>query len=110
MKHEIILNNEYVKFTDRDLLGQGGEGAVFAYKDWAVKLYHNTTDFQPRKIEELQKIRGNRVIKPVHVAYSKDNQVLGYAMMLDIAVTVCWCNPLIIKVLKCVLLKTYVLC
>jgi len=80
MKHEIVLNNEYVKFTDRDLLGQGGEGSVFAYKDWAVKLYHNTTDFQPRKIEELQKIRGNRVIKPVHVAYSKDNRVVGYAM------------------------------
>lgn len=71
--------NREVNLSQRDLVGQGGQGTVFAQGQTAYKVYHDPKDMLPEgKIQELAEIRDPHVIRPRDVLITKSGQPVGY--------------------------------
>lgn len=71
-----------VTLTQRDYVGSGGEGSIYAKGTTAFKVYTDPGRMLPvGKITELAAIRDPNVIKPERVLLDpKTNQPLGYTM------------------------------
>lgn len=77
----VFCEGKKVDITDRDLLGQGGEGTVYAKGDLAYKIYHDPTKMIPLgKIQELSKIQNPKVIRPLQTLQDDQGRLIGYSM------------------------------
>ena len=71
---DVALNNSNFIF-------QGGEGSIYAKGDSAYKIYTDPKKMIPSaKINELQAIDDDKVIRPKHLLLDKKNSPIGYSM------------------------------
>ena len=68
-----------VSLTQKDYVGQGGEGKVFARGGTAYKLYHDPSKMLPAgKIAELKAIGDPHVVCPRDILADKKGHPIGY--------------------------------
>ena len=66
--------------TDKEYLASGGEAAVYRKDKFAYKIYHDQSKMiSKKKIQELQQISANNVLKPIEIIQS-NNKDIGYVM------------------------------
>lgn len=76
-----IINNQKISLTQKDLLAQGGEGAVYVKNNTAYKIYLDQSKCIPiGKIQELSAINNPNIIKPIDIIYNSSGQPVGYTM------------------------------
>lgn len=81
MKLWIQGQNKAVTLTQKDFLGQGGEGAVYVKGSVAYKIYTDPKRMLPTgKIQELRAITDPRVIRPEEILVDQAGVPLGYTM------------------------------
>jgi hypothetical protein len=69
------------RLTQREYVGAGGEGVIYAKGSVAFKIYHDPKKMVPLgKIQELSTITDPRVIKPQRVLTDSSGHPLGYTM------------------------------
>lgn len=79
-----------VRLGTADLIGQGGEGAVYASGPHAYKIYHDPARAVPAaKIRELAAIGDPRVVVPSDLLHDDQKKVIGYRMSLASGKTIC---------------------
>lgn len=70
-----------VKLSDQNLIGAGGEGAVYAVGPLAYKIYHDKSRALPAaKIVELARIKHPKVSAPQEPVTDSRGVVVGYRM------------------------------
>jgi hypothetical protein len=70
-----------VTLSRRDFVGQGGQGAIYAKGDVAIKIYSDTTRMVPEgKLRELSALADSNVIRPQKVVCDKNGVPIGYTM------------------------------
>jgi hypothetical protein len=78
---QVYIDGSAVRLNKRDYVGQGGEGAVYAHGDKAIKLYADPRKMIPvAKIVELAEIADNRVVRPLDVVADGHGAPVGYTM------------------------------
>lgn len=85
-----------VELSQRDYVGGGGQGNVYARGNTAYKVYHDRSDMLPEgKIRELAEIRDPCVIKPLDVLVDGRGHSIGYTTtFVKNAWTLCQLFPL----------------
>lgn len=79
MKVHIKGTGKAVDLTQRDFVGQGGEGVVYSKGGVAYKVYHDPARMLPiGKIQELGAIQDPCVVKPEHVLLDPQDVPVGY--------------------------------
>lgn len=79
MKVYVKGTGKEVDLTQRDLVGQGGEGVVYARGGVAYKVYHEASHMLPEgKIRELSAIHDPFVIRPKEVLVNRQGHPIGY--------------------------------
>lgn len=77
--HRVYDEGQLVRLTDQELIGAGGEGAVYAVGPVAYKVYHETSRALPAaKIVELSRIAHTHVNKPERPITNSRGVVVGY--------------------------------
>jgi len=67
----------------RDFIARGGQAALYGKNQYAFKIYHDPAKMIPvKKIQELQNIKPDNVLKPIDIIYDKRKKPLGYIMTL----------------------------
>lgn len=95
MKVYIKGRGKEVDLTQRDLVGQGGEGVVYAQRNTAYKVYHDPQHMIPEgKIQELSVLLDDHVIRPREVLVDKRGKPVGYTtLFIPNAWTLCQLFP-----------------
>jgi len=76
-----VQGKNSVSLTQKDLLAQGGEGAVYVKNGTAYKVYLDPKKCIPvGKIQELSAITNPNVIKPDDILLDGNNKPIGYTM------------------------------
>jgi len=76
-----IENNGKVNLTDRDFLAAGGQGSVYKYKDFAVKIYHDPKQMIPvKKVRELSTLNCDNILAPSLLVFDSSHHPIGFAM------------------------------
>lgn len=79
MKVFVKGRGKEVDLTQRDLVGQGGEGVVYARKHTAYKVYHDPKHMIPEgKIHELSVLPSDFIIRPREILVDKRGRNVGY--------------------------------
>jgi len=77
--HRVYDDGTLVRLTDQELIGAGGEGAVYAVGPVAYKIYHDVARALPvAKIVELSRISHTHVNKPERPITNSKGVVVGY--------------------------------
>lgn len=77
--HRVYDDGQVVRLTDQELIGAGGEGAVYAVGPVAYKVYHEAARALPAaKIVELSRIAHTHVNKPERPITNSKGVVVGY--------------------------------
>lgn len=77
--HRVYDDGQVVRLTDQELIGAGGEGAVYAVGPVAYKVYHEASRALPAaKIVELSRIAHTHVNKPERPITNSRGVVVGY--------------------------------
>jgi hypothetical protein len=92
---QVYIDGSAVRLNKRDYVGQGGEGAVYAHGDKAIKLYVDPRKMIPvAKIVELSEIADPRIVRPLDVVADKHGVPVGYTMAyIRDAVALCQTFP-----------------
>ena len=70
-----------IELLDKDFVDSGGEGNIYIKNNVAFKIYHDKNKMIPvQKIEELQSLTLDNIIKPEKVIYSVNREPVGYTM------------------------------
>jgi hypothetical protein len=80
---ELSLDQERVKLTDSDLLGEGGEARVYRYRELALKVFHAPPAALTAKVKKLETFpRGlpGAVLGPLALVRNGKGEAVGYAM------------------------------
>lgn len=78
---QVYVAGNGFRLDKRHFVGRGGEGSVYAKGDTAYKIYTDPTKMIPvAKIQELQEITDDRVVKPKDVITDKRGTAVGYTM------------------------------
>jgi len=81
MKVYVKGDRSSTHLSQRDYVGAGGEGAIYAKGSVAFKVYHDPKKMVPLgKIQELSAITDPRVVKPERVLTDASGHPLGYTM------------------------------
>ena len=82
-----VENTGNFTLTDKDYLAAGGEGKIYSKNGLAFKIYHDENRVVPiKKIEELNKIKKDNVLKPLNIIYDlATKKPLGFTMSLLMA-------------------------
>jgi hypothetical protein len=90
MSTAVWIGKTRVKLGDADLLGVGGEGSVYAFRDRAVKVYHPAPagdapararlDIALAKVQAFPRALPDAVVAPLDVARDDAGEPVGYAM------------------------------
>lgn len=80
-----------ISLSQSDLLGQGGEGAVYAHGSHAYKISHDPSKCLPAdKVAQLAAIADPRAVAPEDLIFNAKMQVIGHRMpLVQKAVSVC---------------------
>lgn len=79
MKVYIHNSGQSVNLTQRDYVGAGGEGTVYARSGTAYKIYHDPQRMIPLgKFQELAQIQDPAVVKPQAILTGKAGKAIGY--------------------------------
>lgn len=85
-----LSGGQRVRLGPNDLLGQGGEGAVYAAGAHAYKVYHDPARAMPAaKVAELAAIQDPRAVAPADLLFDASKTLIGYRMALASGKTVC---------------------
>lgn len=86
-----LSGGKVVRLNSNDLIGQGGEGAVYASGSLAYKIYHDPAlILPPDKVRELAAIRDPRVVSPEDLLYNAKGKPIGYYMgLVEKGTTIC---------------------
>lgn len=77
----VNVDSIQVELTDKDLLGAGGQGQVFAKGDIAYKIYTDPQYMLPLdKIKELQAVHHDKIVKPLAIIKGMKGDAIGYTM------------------------------
>lgn len=84
-----------VTLTQKDYVGQGGQGVMYARGGTAYKVYHDPSKMLPvGKIQELTTIQDPRVVKPQQILVDDKGNPVGYtARFVDNAYALCQTFP-----------------
>jgi hypothetical protein len=70
-----------ITLTDNEFIAKGGQASIYQYGGYAFKIYHNASSAIPQqKIEELEKISLDNVVKPLDIIFDGHKKMLGYIM------------------------------
>ena len=77
----LVDNIGQVELLDKDFVDSGGEGNIYIKNNVAFKIYHDKTKMiSVQKIEELQSLILDNIIKPEKVIYNVNREPIGYTM------------------------------
>ncbi len=81
----VIVGRRRVRLRPEDLIQIGGEGAIFAWGDRAIKLYHHPDAIRVRKLEvflgqDLARRLPTDILGPEQSVASRDGHVVGFVM------------------------------
>ncbi len=78
----ITKNSSIVNLTDKDYLGEGGQGKVFVKNGLIYKIYHDPSDVIPEeKIKELSPLKKHlNILAPKELVYNKNSRPIGFSM------------------------------
>lgn len=80
MKVFVHKKGTEIDLSNQDIIGQGGEGAVYAKGSKAYKIYHDPRKMiSVAKIQELNEINDPSVIKPIDVLVDSKGKIIGYS-------------------------------
>lgn len=75
-------NGKNIVLKQNDYLAEGGEGRLYAKGDRVFKIYHEQNHALPlAKIEELQSLQRNNIIRPLGPIFDNDNCAIGFSMI-----------------------------
>lgn len=90
---EYTLRNKHLKvqLTDKNYVGEGGEGKLYKNGSNAFKIYFDPSKGLPLgKIDELSVLTKSNIMRPLDVLLDKKNQYVGYMMnFVENAVPLC---------------------
>lgn len=67
--------------SEHDLVNSGGEGKIYVRDEFAYKIYIDQNKAMPKgKINELNILDSDNIIKPIQVVYNDSGEVVGYQM------------------------------
>jgi len=95
MKVWVQGSTQPVSLSQKDYVGQGGEGKMFAKGSTGYKVYHDPAKMLPAgKIAELQAIADPHVVRPRALLLDKSGKPIGYtAHFVENAWTLCQLFP-----------------
>ena len=81
MKVWVKGQNSPISLTQRDYVGEGGEGKIHAKGGIAYKTYHDPNKMLPHgKVQALQAIQDPNVIRPQALLEDQQGKPIGYTM------------------------------
>lgn len=76
-----IRGEGVVTLSRRDFVGQGGQGAIYAKGDVAIKIYSDASRMVPEgKLRELSALADSNIIRPQKIVCDKNGAPIGYTM------------------------------
>jgi hypothetical protein len=76
-----VFRAKETRLTDKNYLGEGGEGVIYLKDNLIFKIYHNKSDvINAQKIAELSVLKKDNIITPLDHVYNTHNLPIGYAM------------------------------
>lgn len=81
LKFQILGSKKTISFADKDLVGSGGQGSVYALNGCAYKIYSDWKKMIPEgKINELSVLDHPQILRPKPPFLLKDKKVVGCSM------------------------------
>lgn len=85
---KVYLGGQQIDLTQKDYVGAGGEGTIYARGGTSFKIYHDPSKMPPAgKLRDLAVLSDSRIIKPDAVVADFAGKPLGYTMRF---VKDCW--------------------
>lgn len=80
---EIILDSGgQLILSENNLVNSGGEGKIYVKDNFAYKIYLDKNKVMPKgKINELNTLERDNIIKPIQVVYNINKEIIGYQMI-----------------------------
>lgn len=77
----IYFHTKETKLTDKNYLGEGGEGVIYLKDGLIYKIYHEKKDvITPQKLAELSVLKKDNIIAPIDHIFNPTSLPIGYAM------------------------------
>ncbi len=77
----VFFRTKETKLTDKNYLGEGGEGVIYRKDNLIYKIYHEKKDvITPQKLAELSVLKRDNVITPIDLVFNTGSLAVGYAM------------------------------
>ena len=77
----IYFRSKETKLTDRNYLGEGGEGVIYLKDNLIYKVYHEKANvITPQKLAELSTLKKDNIISPIDHIFNPSSLAIGYAM------------------------------
>src|SRR5208282_6091526 len=77
----VFFRTKETKLTDKNYLGEGGEGVIYLKDNLIYKIYHEKANvITPQKLAELSALKKDNIISPIDHIFNPNSLAIGYAM------------------------------